>query len=211
MFQFGRCPPRDYGFSTGYHPLPGDGLPHSEIVGSQVWSAPPRRFSQLPTSFFGTRRLGIHRMPFFLLPRVPHHVNQPRKPLVGAVSSTRSPSPLTTRQQSGATHAWMRLSGEPSAACARHTDRLRSTGTRRVVSSTVKVPHTHTPGSPVVSCTSTKGSGTLVPDPSAAFEYTGIPSPRTRSMVHSHNRLLAKPAAATASRAGKLPSLTGAP
>ncbi len=29
--------------------------------------ATPRRFSQLPTSFFGTRRQGIHRMPFFLL------------------------------------------------------------------------------------------------------------------------------------------------
>jgi hypothetical protein len=30
------------------------------------WLAPPQDLSQLPTSFFGSRSLGIHRMPFLL-------------------------------------------------------------------------------------------------------------------------------------------------
>ena len=35
----------------------------------------PRCFSQLPTSFFGTRRQGIHRMPLFLLALIPRLCN----------------------------------------------------------------------------------------------------------------------------------------
>ena len=30
----------------------------------KAWLAAPRRFSQLPTSFFASCRLGIHRVPF---------------------------------------------------------------------------------------------------------------------------------------------------
>ena len=36
---------RAYRFSTGYHPLPGDGLPHSEIIGSMRGSRSPMLFA----------------------------------------------------------------------------------------------------------------------------------------------------------------------
>jgi hypothetical protein len=36
---------RAYGFSTGYHPLPGDGLPHSEIIGSTPGCGSPMLFA----------------------------------------------------------------------------------------------------------------------------------------------------------------------
>ena len=41
MFQFGRCPPYPYGFRVGCHPLPGGGLPHSEIIGSMLGCSSP--------------------------------------------------------------------------------------------------------------------------------------------------------------------------
>jgi hypothetical protein len=64
-------------------------------------------------------------MPLVLLPRVPHHANQARKPLVVAVSSTRSSSPSTTRQQSRATLAWTRLSGTTlPSLCSSQTQAL---------------------------------------------------------------------------------------
>ena len=44
----------------------------------KAWLAAPRRFSQLPTSFFASCRLGIHRVPFVAwsstLPMTPRHV-----------------------------------------------------------------------------------------------------------------------------------------
>ena len=45
----------------------------------KAWLAAPRRFSQLPTSFFASCRLGIHRVPFvawssLFLPSLPRRV-----------------------------------------------------------------------------------------------------------------------------------------
>jgi hypothetical protein len=49
MFQFGRCPLACLSlFSREYHPLPGDGLPHSEIVGSRCGCSLPDAFRSFP-------------------------------------------------------------------------------------------------------------------------------------------------------------------
>ena len=50
-------PRRDDGLAT-------TGFPHSDIVGCLRLHTPDRRFSQCTTSFFGTRRQGIHRALF---------------------------------------------------------------------------------------------------------------------------------------------------
>ena len=44
--------------------MTGAGFPHSDIHGSNAFSAAPRGFSQPPTSFIGSRRQGIHRWLF---------------------------------------------------------------------------------------------------------------------------------------------------
>jgi hypothetical protein len=93
--------------------------------------ATPRRLSQLPTSFLGTWRQGIHRMPFFLLLLSP----------VGARISPRFFLPLShpgTRQHS-------RREGLVSPGIPQHEDShlllLPPSGkrTRRDVSGVVKV------------------------------------------------------------------------
>ena len=79
MFQFGRFPPGRYGFTAGSHPLPGAGLPHSEIVGSP--GAVPS-----PTLIAATHVLHRHAtprhpphapsslvLPSLVLPSDPHH------------------------------------------------------------------------------------------------------------------------------------------
>ena len=69
MFQFPRCPPSHLLYRSIFQcpvpVVPTDGFPHSDIqVSSRVLTTPPG-FSQPATSFFGTRRLGIHPAPFF--------------------------------------------------------------------------------------------------------------------------------------------------
>jgi hypothetical protein len=54
----------------------------------KAWLAAPRRFSQLPTSFFASCRLGIHRVPFvawsslFLLLHLHREDQGPARPVV---------------------------------------------------------------------------------------------------------------------------------
>jgi len=59
MFQFSGFAP-----ITGYPDIHRDGLPHSDIHGSAPLAG-PRGFSQLGTSFFASRSLGIPRAPLF--------------------------------------------------------------------------------------------------------------------------------------------------
>ena len=64
MFQFPRfaCPDLWIQSGTSGHysaQVPPFGHPRIK-----AWLAAPRGFSQLPTSFFASRRLGIHRTPF---------------------------------------------------------------------------------------------------------------------------------------------------
>ena len=64
MFQFPRFPPLT--LCVQVRVIPHDGywvspFGHPRI---EAWSAAPRGFSQPPTSFFGFRRLGIHRWLF---------------------------------------------------------------------------------------------------------------------------------------------------
>ncbi len=44
-FSSGGALRRAYGFSTGYHPLPGGGLPHSDIAGSPLALSSPTLFA----------------------------------------------------------------------------------------------------------------------------------------------------------------------
>ena len=60
MFQFPGLASR----IAGYHAFCMVGCP-IRIFGDQGICAPPPNFSQLVTSFFASKSLGIHRLPFF--------------------------------------------------------------------------------------------------------------------------------------------------
>src|SRR4051794_29606688 len=55
---------RAYEFSSGYGGITRRGFPPFGHRRIKAWLAAPRRFSQLPTSFLASCRLGIHRVPF---------------------------------------------------------------------------------------------------------------------------------------------------
>ena len=64
MFHFPRFAPPSLWIQLGvrrHYPPWVSPFGHRRI---KAWLAAPRRFSQLPTSFFASCRLGIHRVPF---------------------------------------------------------------------------------------------------------------------------------------------------
>ena len=161
MFQFGRCPPPCLCDSTrGATPYRVAGCPIRRSSDHCLVPA-PRRLSQLPTSFFGTRRQGIHRMP--LLPsslcppssdvHLEHRLTSsastaaPSRSHYTTVHSHLPPSIVMLR------HPPLGRTGDPtSSPAAAVSSRLVITaslhialiGTRHVVSSVVKV---HRPAS----------------------------------------------------------------
>ena len=65
MFQFSGFPPYDYGFIIRYMVFYHVGFPIR--ISADLWIfAPPRSFSQLVTSFFGSQCQGIRPAPFLL-------------------------------------------------------------------------------------------------------------------------------------------------
>src|SRR5947209_3123927 len=77
MFQFGRCPPPClFDSARGATPYRVAGCPIRRSSDHGLVPA-PRRLSQLPTSFFGTRRQGIHRMLVLPSSSVPRLTKQP--------------------------------------------------------------------------------------------------------------------------------------
>jgi hypothetical protein len=72
----------------------------------KAWLAAPRRFSQLPTSFFASCRLGIHRVPFvawsslFLYPTHTHSEDQ---------GPTHSPRRLQKREKLSLSLSYLRI------------------------------------------------------------------------------------------------------
>jgi hypothetical protein len=77
MFQFGRCPPPGLWIQPGVPPLTGWRVAPFGDHRITAWLLAPRCFSQLPTSFVGTRRQGIHRMPMLPSSSVPRHAKHP--------------------------------------------------------------------------------------------------------------------------------------
>jgi hypothetical protein len=90
MFQFGRCPPHRYGFTVWSHPLPGEGLPHSEIAGS------PR---------------GVHSPALIAATHVLHRHATPRHP-------PHAPSSFFCRSLVSKTPGDSRLRVPPAVLCA---------------------------------------------------------------------------------------------
>ena len=70
MFQFSGFPPYDYGFIIRYMRCAHVGFPIRISADHRIF-APPRSFSQLVTSFFGSQCQGIHPA-LFLLNRFDH-------------------------------------------------------------------------------------------------------------------------------------------
>ncbi len=137
---------RAYRFSTGYHPLPGDGLPHSEIIGSMRGSRSPMLFA------------AAHVLLRHLTPRHPPHApssfffTHPHR--VQPLNSAWSPDPvpcrgcLTAPRMVPASFGGSLVDGPPQPRIGdavvqrpQRADGDPPTRTRHVVSSTVKVHH----------------------------------------------------------------------
>src|SRR5947209_7688709 len=148
MFQFGRCPPPClFDSARGATPYRVAGCPIRRSSDHGLVPA-PRRLSQLPTSFFGTRRQGIHRMLVLPSSSVPRLTKQP---VLIAWMRIHSPSPCTLSSlgaspdtlQEAAIFSCSLDQGRPSstvhvAVKPASISRPRSR-TRRDVSSVVKV------------------------------------------------------------------------
>jgi hypothetical protein len=94
MFQFGRCPPPGLWIQPGVPPLTGWRVAPFGDHRITAWLLAPRCFSQLPTSFVGTRRQGIHRMPMLPSSSVPRHA---KHPALSAISRQPSATSVRTR------------------------------------------------------------------------------------------------------------------
>jgi hypothetical protein len=96
-FSSGGALPRAYGFSTGCHPLPDGGLPHSEIVGSRPGSGSPTLIAAAHVLLrHSTPRHPPHAyVSFFFYPPSLHAllIPPPMSEAQRAVHAARSPSP----------------------------------------------------------------------------------------------------------------------
>jgi hypothetical protein len=147
-FSSGGALRHDYGFIVRSHPLPGEGLPHSEIVGSQFGLQLPDAFRSYPRPSSALDAKASTACLIFLLPRSPimtiipdgrlTWISIPVPPL-GAVA------PALPR--SGSLHDLRH-----TILCSSHSMAPPQIGTRPVVSSTVKVqqPASHRDGSRVL-------------------------------------------------------------
>jgi hypothetical protein len=171
MFQFGRCPPPClFDSARGATPYRVAGCPIRRSSDYSLVPA-PRRLSQLPTSFFGTRRQGIHRMlvvPSSSVPRLSKHAFlrpclRIRFPSSWAWANSVKYQAHSSKQIS---------SSQPSVSSTVHVAAvgvfLTRSRTRRDVSSVVKV-HIH------LSLQSEPEEGTrMLPHPNAWCLHTPV-------------------------------------
>jgi hypothetical protein len=136
-FSSGGALRHDYEFIVRSHPLPGEGLPHSEIVGSQFGLQLPDAFRSYPRPSSALDAKASTACLVFLLPRSPImtiSLSTDGRPTWISIPVPPLGAVLPALPRSGSLHDL-----GPTTICSSHTAASPQIGTRLVVSSTVKV------------------------------------------------------------------------